>query len=426
MRVRLKYGKGDLEVEIPEGNLLSILKPSELPAKSEAEEIRGALERPIGHGRLRDLVRRGMKVALLVSDITRPCPSHKILPHVIDELNGAGVGDGDITIFFANGMHRKQTTEDMNKLVGPGILGRIRAVNHDSKDKANLEYVGRTRRGTDVSINKQVLDCDFTIGIANVDIHYFAGYSGGGKSLLPGVSSFETIQQNHSMMTLPRAEPGVVDGNPVREDIEEGARIAGMDYMVNVVLNEDKGIVQAVAGDFVEAHRAAVKTNDLMYKVPIGRRADIVIASAGGFPKDINLYQAQKALDNALYAVKDGGTIILLAECPEGLGDETFEEWMMEASCPDDIIERLKGGFALGGHKAFAIARLAKRARIVAVSGPGLQRIISEALEGKGLMESANTVDDALRAALKAHGSDASIIIMPYAGSTLPSPSGAD
>ncbi len=360
----------------------------------------------------------------MVSDITRPCPSHKILPHVIDELNGAGVGDVDMTIFFANGMHRKQTAEDMNKLIGPGILGR-KVVNHDSKDKANLEYVGRTRRGTDVSINKRALDCDFKIGIANVDIHYFAGYSGGGKSLLPGVSSFDTIQQNHSMMTLPRAEPGVVEGNPVRDDIEEGARIAGMDYILNVVLNEDKGIVQAVAGDF-KAHRAAVKTNDLMYKVPIDRRADIVIASAGGFPKDINLYKSQKALDNALYAVKDGGTIILLAECPEGLGDETFEEWIMEASCPDDIIERLREGFALGGHKAFAIARLAKRARIVAVSGPGLRRMISEDLGGKGLLESASSIEEALRAALDAHGSDASIILMPYAGSTLPSPRGAN
>ncbi|MEM3462073.1 MAG: transcriptional regulator, partial [Candidatus Bathyarchaeia archaeon] len=170
------------------------------------------------------------------------------------------------------------------------------------------------------------------------------------------------------------------------------------------------------------AHRAAVKTNDLLYKVPIERRADIVIASAGGFPKDINLYQAQKALDNALYAVKDGGTIILLAECPEGLGDETFEEWMMEATCPDDIIERLKGGFALGGHKAFAMARLAKRARIIVVSGSGLRRIISESLKGKGLLESAGSAEEALRAAFDEHGNDASVILMPYAGSTLPSP----
>jgi nickel-dependent lactate racemase len=424
MRVRLKYGKGALEVEIPEGNLISTLKPNDLPADREVEEVRGALENPLGHKRLRDLVGRGMKVALLVSDITRPCPSHKVLPHVIDELRMAGIEDGDMTIFFANGMHRAQTIEDMNKLVGPAILGRIRAVNHDSKDEANLEYVGRTRRGTEVSVNKEVLDHDFIIGIANIDIHYFAGYSGGAKSLLPGVSSFETIRQNHSMMTLHRAEPGVVDGNPVREDIEEGARMAGMDYIVNVVLNEGKGIVQAVAGDFVEAHRAAIRTNDLMYKVPIERRADIVIASAGGFPKDINLYQAQKALDNASYAVRDGGTIILLAECPEGLGDEVFEEWMMEASCPDDIIERLKAGFALGGHKAFAIARLAKRARILVVSGPELRGVLEEDLSGKGLMEPAETVDEALKRALDSHGRDASIILMPYAGSTLPSPIG--
>jgi len=420
MRIQLKYGRETLDVSIPLKNVISILKPTNLPAIDETNAIKTALIKPLGCQRLTNLVSKGMKIALLVSDVTRPCPSYKILPYLIDELNKAGVENSDITIFFANGMHRKQTVEEMAKLVGSEILRRIKAVNHDSKDKSNLEYVGKTRRGTEVLINREVLNCDFKIGVANIDIHYFAGYSGGAKSMLPGVSSFETIQQNHSLMLLPGAEPGNIDKNPVREDIEEGARIGGMDYIVNVVLNEDKKIVQAVAGDFITAHRAGVKTIDFMYKVPINRRADIVIASAGGFPKDINLYQAQKALENASYAVKDGGTIILLAECTEGLGDETFKKWLMDASCPDDVITRLKNGFVLGGHKAFAIARLAKRARLLILSDRILQKTINQSLSKKGFMNTVNSIKEALKIAFRTYGNDASIIVMPYAGSTLP------
>jgi len=418
----MKYGKKTLGINVPSDNVISILKPKSMPIANEDDAIRSALKHPLGRETLTNMVKKGMKIALLVSDITRPCPSYKILPHLVHELNKSGVEDDDIIVFFANGMHRKLTAQEMARLVGSEMFRRIKTVNHDSKNKANLEYVGRTRRGTYVHINKGVLNCDFIIGVANIDIHYFAGYSGGGKSMLPGVASFETIRQNHSLMLLKGAEPGKIDGNPVREDLEEGARMAGMDYIVNVVLNENKKIVEAVAGDFIEAHRAGVKTIDFMYKIPIDQKADIVIASAGGFPKDINLYQAQKALENASYAVKDGGTIILLAECNEGFGEETFKTWLIEASCPDDIIARLEEGFVLGGHKAFAIARVAKRARILLFSNPSFQKIINKNIAKKGLMKPINNIEEALKTLLNTYGKDTSIIVMPYAGSTLPSP----
>jgi nickel-dependent lactate racemase len=210
------------------------------------------------------------------------------------------------------------------------------------------------------------------------------------------------------------SEPGKADGNPVREDLEEASRIAGFSFILNVALNEDKEIVKVFAGDYIKAHRAGAEVNDYMYKRPMKEKSDIVLATAGGFPKDINLYQAQKGLDNAGYAVKEGGTIIFLAECIEGMGDETFSQWLQEASHPADVIERLKKGFVLGGHKAYAIAKIAKMANITLISN------LSENLAKKAFMKPAKTVEKALDEAFQTHGRDATVALMPYAGSTLP------
>ncbi|MFQ5711594.1 MAG: nickel-dependent lactate racemase [Candidatus Geothermarchaeales archaeon] len=415
MNFQLKYGKGRVELQVPDKNVLFTLKPRTLPGvKNEAEAITHALREPIGAEPLRDLVDVGAEVALLVSDITRPCPSHKILPPLITELNRAGVSDDHITVFFATGMHRKHTRWEIERLVGSEMFERLRVVDHDSRDERIHRYLGKTRRGTEVSVNEQVLDKDFLIGVANIDVHYFAGYSGGAKSLMPGVSSFETIQQNHSLMLHPGSKPGKAQGNPVREDLEEASRLANLDFIVNVVLNEERDIVKVVAGHPIEAHRAGIPPNDYMYKAPIGERADIVIAAAGGFPKDINLYQAQKGLDNAGYAVKEGGTIILLAECGEGLGDKTFEDWLSEATSPGDIIERLRDEFVLGGHKAYAIARLVENVGIILVSN------LPDDLVKKSFMSPAKTVEDALKKAFNAQGRNATVTVMPFAGSTLP------
>jgi nickel-dependent lactate racemase len=252
------------------------------------------------------------------------------------------------------------------------------------------------------------------IGIANIDIHYFAGYSGGAKSLLPGVAAFKSIQQNHSLMLLYGSEPGIANGNPVREDLEEASKKTNFKFIVNVILNDKKEIVKVVAGDCIKAHRFAIAVNDVMYKRPIKEKADIVVATAGGLPKDINFYQAQKGLDNAAYAVNEGGTIIFLAECIEGMGDKTFNQWLSEASCPDEVIERLQRRFILGGHKAYAIAKLVKKAEIIIVSK------LSRDLVEKSFMKPAKSIEEALNEAFATHGNNSSVILMPYAGSTLP------
>lgn len=415
MKTKLNYGRGFLELDVPSKNVTAILKPRALsPIRNEEEAILRAIREPIGTASLEDMVDPRTHVALLVSDITRPCPSNKILPPILAELNRSGVPNDHITIFFATGMHRGHTLEEKGKLAGANVINKVKSFDHNSKDKQNHCYLGRTTRGTEIFLNKQVLNCDLLIGVANIDIHYFAGYSGGGKSLLPGVAAFETIQQNHSLMLLPSSVPGKADGNPVREDLEEACKIANFDFIVNAVINDDKEIVKVVAGHYVKAHRAGALVSDYMYKMPIEREAEIVIATAGGFPKDIDLYQAQKGLDNARCAVKDGGTIIFLAECKEGYGDKTFAQWLMEANCPEDIMERLAKGFVLGGHKAYAVARLVKDVEVFLISS------LSNEVVKKAFMNPARTLKEALDAAFATHGKDANVIIMPYAGSTLP------
>jgi len=401
--------------EIPDSNVASILEPRQLhrlpnPAKAIVE----AMAYPIGADPLSSIVREGTRAAILVSDKTRPCPSYEIIPSVVSELLRLGLKKSDITIFFANGTHKGHAHDEQRTLVGQEIADNFRLVEHNCREEGNFVSLGKTTRGTEVSVNRRMLDNDLIIGVANLDVHYFAGYSGGAKSIVPGMAAFHTIRQNHSLMLLPEAEAGVADGNPVREDLEEAAGLAGLDFIVNVVLNDEREIVHVVAGHYVKAHRSGIPPNDYMYKTSVLERADIVVATVGGYPKDMSLYQAQKGLDNAARAVRDGGTIILLAECREGLGDETFERWLMEADSPDSAIGRLKENFTPGGHKAFAIARVAKRAQVILVSN------LASNVARRAFMTPSNSIKEAMREAFNAQGRGASIILMPYAGSTLP------
>ena len=231
---------------------------------------------------------------------------------------------------------------------------------------------------------------------------------------MPGVSTWDAIQANHSMMVQEGAHAGNIATNPIRQDIEEAADLVGVDFILNVVLDEHKKIIKAVAGDLTAAHREGCKFLDTLYQVKIPKKADIVIVSQGGAPKDLNLYQTQKALDNSKHAVKDGGIVILVGSCKEGLGNPVFEKWILEAGKPQDIVDRLHKQFKLGGHKAAAIALVMAKAKIFMVSEmkPDFVKSI--------FMEPFETVQEALDTALQEQGEDASVIVMPYGGSTLP------
>ena len=408
--MQLEYGKTTIEFEVPEGRLLRVLNAHniELPS-DEIECVKNAINNPIGSKKLSELVKPGMKVAIVTSDITRPFPTAKVLPLVIEELNSVGIPDKDIVTVFALGSHRKHTEEEKKYLVGEELYNRIECIDSDPNDCIHL---GKTFKGTDVDIFSPVANADFIICLGNIEYHYFAGYSGGAKAIMPGVSTPNAIQQNHSMMIIPESRAGNID-SPVRKDIEEAASMLGIDFIVNVVLDENKRIAFAVAGDYIEAHRVGCAFLDRLYGVKIHDKADITIVSAGGFPKDLNLYQAQKALDNSKDSVKDGGIIILLANCSDGFGNNTFEQWMTTKT-NEECIKDIKENFVLGGHKAAAIAKILETKRIFLVSN------LDKELVKKIGLEPYETLDEAFEAATKIMGNDSKVFVIPHGSSLLP------
>ncbi|MDD6190466.1 MAG: nickel-dependent lactate racemase [Firmicutes bacterium] len=412
MRVEVGYGTGSQTVDISGKSTVEILRANEVNIERRgAEAVDFALRNPVGLPEIGKVIRPGEKIAVVTSDISRPMPTWVVMPCLLDALYEAGAAKEDITLVFALGSHRNHTEEEMRRLAGERAYSEIKCVDSDPTDCVRL---GVTERGTPVDITRVVAEADRRICLGNIEYHYFAGYSGGAKAIMPGVSTPAAIQANHSMMVNDKACAGNLEDNPIRQDIEEAAALCGIDYIVNVVLDEHKEIVFAVAGDVTEAHREGCRFLDGMYEVSVEEKADIVIVSQGGAPKDANMYQTQKALDNAGHAVRPGGTIILVGACNEGMGSALFEEWMTEAKNPEDIVERIEREFRLGGHKAAAIAKILEYADIKLVS------MMDEDFVRNIFMEPYDNLDDAYRDAALKYGDDARIIVMPYGGATLP------
>lgn len=412
MEIDLGFGTRTQKLIVPDENLICVLLPNPVTHElTGTQEVARALQNPIGTPRLKEIVHPGETIAIVTSDSTRPLPSYAILPLLLDELYEAGVSKDDITVVFGLGSHRKQTSEEQKKLVGDDTYSEVKCIDGDDSD---CVHYGITSRGTPVDIVRAVAEADRRICLGNIEYHYFAGYSGGAKAIMPGVSTRAAIQSNHSRMVESAAAAGRLAGNPVREDIEEAAKMVGVDFIVNVVLDEHKKIVRAVAGDMVQAHREGCRYLDQLYGKPIANRADIVVVSQGGAPKDLNLYQTQKALDNAKHAVKKGGVIVLVGSCKEGLGEHVFEEWMTRSPSAHSMIDRISKDFQLGGHKAAAIAMVLEDADIYLVSE--LDAKFVEQI----FLTPFSDVQTAFDAALAKCGGEASVMVMPYGGSTLP------
>ena len=412
MQINFGYGTQEQTVTVPDEQLLGVLTANEMEhTRTGPEAVTYALDNPIGAPTLRTLVRPGQKIAVVASDISRPVPSYEILPEILKELFAAGCKSEDITVVFALGSHRKHTEAEMRHLAGTEVFETVRCVDSDPDDCVRI---GVTDAGTPVDITRVVAEADFRICTGNIEFHYFAGYSGGAKAIMPGVSTPAAIQANHRMMISEGACAGKLEGNPIREDIEQAGAICGIDYIVNVVLDEHKHIVYAVAGDMTAAHRAGCAYLDKMYRKTIPKRADIVLVSQGGAPKDANLYQVQKALDNAKHAVKKGGTIILIGACPEGLGSKTFEQWLLSAPTAESMIDRIHRQFQLGGHKAAAIAMVLQNASIDLVSQ------MDDEFVRKIFLTPRKSAQEALDLAIEKYGPKATVLAMPFGGATLP------
>ena len=412
INISVPYGSGEKSFQIPASSFLKTILPTDekTAAVSSDDLIRKALAFPIGKPKLSESVTPSQKIAIIINDVTRPTPSAYLIPFVLEELKAVGISDENITFYFALGLHREQNTDEIKKLLGEDVFSRFKYAQHEVGSFPVTSF-GATTRGTPIEVYSDVVENDFIIGIGEVGFHYYAGYSGGAKSLLPGVSSKNSVIANHKMMIEKNAVSGRVD-SPVRADLEEAAKIVGLDFILNVVLDSHKNVVAAFAGDFIEAHREGVKVVDAMYKIPVPP-ADAVIVSCGGYPKDINLYQTNKALDNATQAVAEGGSIIVVSECRDGIGNEVYDRWNKSCKTADDAIERFKNEFEFGGHKAATTASASKRFHLYLVSS------LSDEDAREAFFEPCRTIEEAISKVLEKNP-NARFLVMPYGGQTLP------
>jgi len=414
--MKLKYGKEEVRLPIQDKNIIKILNPEEQEVLLNLEnKLRELLKNPIGCPSLRELIfqKKASKILIIVNDITRPTPYEIILPPLLEELHQIGTRKENIIFMVATGIHRGNSKEELGNIFGKDLVSNYKFINHNSDDP-NLKYLGKLKSGNKLWVNPIVSDTDFIITTGVIVPHYFAGFSGGRKSILPGICGRETIEVNHTNMIYPDARAGNLKGNPVHQEMQEAAEKVGVDFNINVVTDENHQIVEIVAGELLTSWLQGVEVCKKIYLCPIEKKAEVVIASAGGYPKDINVYQAQKALENAYQAVKTGGTIILLAKCSEGYGEPTFEKWIEEASSPDDIIKRLENKFVLGGHKAYAIARAVKEVEVILISS------LSQDKVRKLFFIPMEDISQALNYIKEKYGEDFQAYILPSGNTVLP------
>src|SRR5574340_1212238 len=334
-----------------------LVPPETRPLADEPAAVRSALEHPIGCEPLSRVMKPGESAVIIVNDVTRLARTDLMLPTIIDAL---GVPDSDISIVFALGTHRPQTEAEQRAIVGEEIFRRIRVYDHDGNDDANLVHVGTTSFGNRVEINRRVLDADRIILTGEIMFHLIAGYSGGRKSVVPGVAGNRTTTFNHRMLLDPRCRAGVLEGNPAHEDMLEGCRMVQPDFMVNLVLGPGGKLLQVVAGHVEQAHLQGCRAADRLLRTPVERPYDVVIASAGGAPLDIDLRQAHKGMDNACAALAPGGSLFYYAECGDGFGSPKLEQYLRAYTSEAEMERTLAENFVVGGHKALWLARMGR------------------------------------------------------------------
>jgi nickel-dependent lactate racemase len=421
----LKIGKGTTSFSIPEQQLLYNLvgRNQEPPEDLEAAYLK-ALDNPIDCPPLKEIVNPGETVAITVSDITRAWQrNHLTLPILINYLNEAGIDDRDITVIIAVGAHRQNSEAEFAELCTQEICDRVRVLNNDAWDSDNMVYYGKTSRGTEVSVNRVVAEADRVILTGGVIYHYMVGYGGGRKSIMPGVASLKTIQQSHMWAmekelgdgSNPLAANMKTTGNPAHEDMMEAAAFVQADFLVNVVPNLDGDISGIFTGNWVSAWLAATRMVDDIFGVSIEQKADIVIASAGGYPKDINLYQSQKTIDNAVYAMKRGGVVILLAECPDIQEPAEFFDWF-DHPTPLAMEKAVRDNFLISGWVAVRQLEYGNLGTIIMVTAEKNIEIARRA----GVV-GVTTIEEALERAYQKCGSSMpKVTVMPQGANTFP------
>ncbi len=347
--IHLAYGKTGLTITVPDD--ADVLTSRHAPGLAgETESIRAALHQPVGSLPLRDKIKRGDRVVIVHTDITRATPNARILPVLLAELEESGIRRTDITLLNALGTHRRQTEAELRTMLGDSIAENYRCLQHDAWDDANLVSFGETSFGHPVRINRTYAEANVKILTGLIEPHFFAGFSGGPKGVLPSIAGFESVLSNHgrAMIGHPRATWGVTEGNPIWEEMREMAQRTDPTFLLNVAINARREITGVFAGDMLAAHAAGCAFVGAQAFVPVARPYDVVVVTNSGYPLDQNLYQTVKGMSAAARAVKPGGAILMVAACNDGLPDHgKYAELLDEAGSPQGILDMLaRPGFS--------------------------------------------------------------------------------
>lgn len=371
--LELSYGRGKLTLRLPQSVEATDIVPAVMRATPKPGAVTEALRNPMGSPRLEEVARGKRNVLVVIPDKTRASGAGCYLPPVLDALDRAGVRSGEIRLITANGAHPQMSEEELLEIVGAEISGRHRIVQHDAMDESALVEVGRTSRGTRVAINRLCVESDLVILTGSLSYHYFAGFGGGRKTLFPGLAAYHSIVANHRL-TLgpgegldPRCGAGVLEGNPVHEDIMEAFAMLPSPFVLNIVVAPGGGIVEAFAGSHEHVFENACDATRRGFAAKLGEEADLVIASCGGFPWDINLLQMHKGIRNASLATRDGGAVVLVGEGGQGVGSATLEKGLGHKSWRE-ADKAARRSYVLNAHTAVALLQQTARVSLHMVS----------------------------------------------------------
>ncbi|MFA6110053.1 MAG: nickel-dependent lactate racemase [Candidatus Latescibacterota bacterium] len=411
MRIRLDYGREGLEAEVPDR--AAVLQMPETPGLSEvATRLEEALARPLGTPSLAELARGRTSACIVISDITRPVPNAVILPPMLRTLEQAGIPRDRIVLLVATGLHRPNEGEELVQLIGAELASRYRVVNHRARERETLVHLGQTSNGAPIWIDRVFVEADLRIATSLIEPHLMAGYSGGRKAICPGIAGVDTMRVLHgpALMGHPRSAEGIIEGNPFHQAALEVARMARVDLTLNVSMNARREITGIFCGELEQAHAAGVRFVEAHCGAWLDRPAEIVVTTSAGFPLDLTLYQAVKGLTAVLPIVREGGTIIIVARCAEGIGSPDFQGLLLETPTVDAFLARLEdpGFFVVDQWQVQELCKVLRRARVVLVSEG-----IRPEFRGRLLVEHADTVEAALAEALARHGAAADVAVVP-------------
>jgi lactate racemase len=418
MRIRLDYGSKGLEVDLPDERV-TVIEPSFVPAIDNLHAaLVAALRAPIGRPPLRDIVRPGQKIAISVCDITRAQPREAMLRSVFEEM--PGINPDDVTVLIATGTHRTNTRAELERMLGHDILANYTVINHDSRDESSLAYVGDTKSGAPIYLNRKWLAADIRITTGFVEPHFFAGFSGGAKMVAPGLAGLKTVLVLHDAKRIgsPNATWGVIDGNPVQDDIREIARTTGVTFSIDVTLNRDQEITGVFTGELFAEHRQACLFSKKSVMCPVDSLFDVVLTTNSGYPLDQNLYQAVKGMSAAAKVIKPGGTIVCAAECRDGLPNHgSYGELLASRPTAAELLQMINApGFSRPDAWQVQVqAQILMKSKVLVKNSFMKDHEIRAAH-----LEPVDDIGESVSAALNATGPEATLCVLPQGPQTIP------